>query len=32
MSAHVWLSPLAGEDLEEIGYYVARENYAAARK
>jgi len=32
MSAHVWFSPFAAEDVEEIGYYVACENYTAAQK
>ena len=30
MSAHIWFSPVAVADVEEIGYYVACENYAAA--
>jgi plasmid stabilization system protein ParE len=30
MSAHIWFSPLAVTDVEEIGYYVACENDAAA--
>jgi len=30
MSRPFWLSPLAIEDLEEIAYYVACDNYGAA--
>jgi len=32
MSAHFWLSPLAVADVEEIGYYVARDDPGAAER
>jgi toxin ParE1/3/4 len=32
MSGHFWLSPMAVADVEEIGYYVARDDRGAAQR